>query len=78
MAPRIKLKNIEPIIIEAYTKHNRTMKELATFHYVCVGTIQAILRRNGIPARPRGRKRIDGQDLVQYQQEIAKLEEKSN
>ena len=71
MPPRIKLKNIEKIIIEAYTKHNRTLKELATFHYVSVGTIQAILKRNQVPARPRGRKRNDGQDLKQYQEQVA-------
>lgn len=75
MAPRIKLKKLEPIIIEAYTKHNRTLKELALFHYVCVGTIQAILRRNGVPARSSGRKRNDGEDLKQYQEKIAKLGE---
>ena len=71
MAPRIKLKRIEPVIIEAYIKYDRTLKELATFHYVSVGTIQAILKRNNVPARPRGRKRNDGKDLEQYKEQIA-------
>ena len=71
MAPKLKLKNIEKIIIEAYTKYNRTLKELATFHFVSVGTVQAVLKRNNIPARSRGRKRNDGKDLEQYQEQIA-------
>lgn len=71
MPPKVKLKNIESIIIEAYTKYNRTLKELATFHYVSVGTIQAILKRNNVPARSRGRKRNDGKDLEQYREQIA-------
>lgn len=71
MAPRIKLKRIESVIIEAYTKYDRTLKELATFHFVSVGTIQAILKRNNVPARSRGRKRNDGKDLEQYKEQIA-------
>ncbi len=78
MAPKIKLKNLEPVIIEAYTKYNRTLKELATFHFVAVGTIQAILKRNNIPLRSQGRKRNDGKDLEQYQKDIAEKLENEN
>jgi len=78
MARIKKLQRIEPIIIEAYTQYNRTLKELATFHNVAVGTIQNILRRNSIPARPQGRKRIDQKDIEKYKEELAKLQNADN
>lgn len=78
MAPKVKLKNVEKIIVEAYIEHARTMKELATFHFVSVGTIRAILKRNGVPSRPQGRRRNDGKDLEQYKEAIDASKEKAN
>lgn len=71
MRVRKKLSREEDTIIEAYVVHNRTMRELAMFHNVAVGTIKNILDRNGVPTRSRGRKRLDKTDLEIYKKIVS-------
>ena len=70
MAPARKLKRYEQIIIEAYTKYDRTYEQLAAFYGVSVSTIRNVLRRNDVPARSAGRRRKDGEDLRMYKEEL--------
>lgn len=57
MAQARKLVKEEELIVEAYTQHGRTLRELACFHHVAVGTIRNILKRRGVPLRNIGRRK---------------------
>lgn len=47
----------EEVICEAYSKHGRTLRELACFHYITPATVRNILLRHGYKTRKRGRRR---------------------
>lgn len=47
----------EDLICEAYEKHGRTLRELATFHFVTPGTVRNILKRHSVSRRKRGRRK---------------------
>lgn len=47
----------EELIIEAYTQHARTLKQIALFYGVTPGTIRNILRRRDVTLRVRGRRK---------------------
>jgi len=57
MPHKRKLQKEELLIVEAYSQHNRTLRELACFHSVSTGTIRNILVRHGVTRRMRGRKK---------------------
>jgi hypothetical protein len=57
MPHKRKLVKEEELIVEAYTVHDRTLRELACFHNVTPGTIRNILRRRGVTLRGRGRRK---------------------
>ena len=57
MPHKRKLVREEDLIVEAYTQHDRTLRELACFHQVSPGTIRNILKRRGIDCRQRGRRK---------------------
>ncbi len=59
-----KIANRYPLVVEAYTKYGRTVREIALFFGVSYKTIANILARMGVEKRKVGRRK---------KEEIAKL-----
>lgn len=54
---RYKLSMVADEVVEAYTTHGKTLREIADFHNVAPGTVRNLLISRGVSLRSRGRKK---------------------